>query len=153
MQSGQSDWHRPVSDPDSVERIGQQGDWIEKLTGWKFRSDEKLQRSSQIKKQIQKQRIKREYAKAKRMEQSMGTATVGTIDYIKKIGGKVTNFFKENRKVFISIGVLLALMLLIMSSFTSCSSMFIQNVVNYTGAGYMSTVQAIRDADLYYTQL
>lgn len=78
--------------------------------------DEKLQRSSQIKKQIQKQRIKREYAKAKRMEQSMGTATVGTIDYIKKIGGKVTNFFKENRKVFISIGVLLALMLLIMSS-------------------------------------
>lgn len=83
----------------------------------------------------------------------MGTATVGTIDYIKKIGGKVTNFFKENRKVFISIGVLLALMLLIMSSFTSCSSMFIQNVVNYTGAGYMSTDQAIRDADLYYTQL
>lgn len=115
--------------------------------------DEKLQRSSQIKKQIQKQRIKREYAKAKRMEQSMGTATVGTIDYIKKIGGKVTDFFKENRKVFISIGVLLALMLLIMSSFTSCSSMFIQNVVNYTGAGYMSTDQAIRDADLYYTQL
>ena len=24
MQSGQSDWHRPVSDPGSVERIGQQ---------------------------------------------------------------------------------------------------------------------------------
>lgn len=115
--------------------------------------DEKLQRSSLIKKQIQKQRIKREYAKAKRMEQSMGTATVGTIDYIKKIGGKVTDFFKENRKVFISIGVLLALMLLIMSSFTSCSSMFVQNVVNYAGAGYMSTDQAIRDADLYYTQL
>ena len=60
--------------------------------------DEKLQRSSQIKKQIQKQRIKREYAKAKRMEQSMGTATVGTIDYIKKIGGKVTNFFQGKQK-------------------------------------------------------
>ena len=83
----------------------------------------------------------------------MGTATVGTIDYIKKIGGKVTDFFKENRKVFISIGVLMALMLLIMSSFTSCASMFLQNVVNYAGAGYMSTDQAIRDADLYYTQL
>lgn len=115
--------------------------------------DEKLKSSSILKKQIQKQRIKREYAKVKRTEQSMGTATVGTIDYIKKIGGKVTDFFKENRKVFISIGVLMALMLLIMSSFTSCASMFLQNVVNYAGAGYMSTDQAIRDADLYYTQL
>ena len=115
--------------------------------------DEKLKNSSILKKRIQKQRIKREYAKAKRTEQSMGTATVGTIDYIKKIGGKVTDFFKENRKVFISIGVLMALMLLIMSSFTSCASMFLQNVVNYAGAGYMSTDQAIRDADLYYTQL
>lgn len=115
--------------------------------------DEKLKNSLILKKRIQKQRIKREYAKAKRTEQSMGTATVGTIDYIKKIGGKVTDFFKENRKVFISIGVLMALMLLIMSSFTSCASMFLQNVVNYAGAGYMSTDQAIRDADLYYTQL
>ena len=64
--------------------------------------DEKLQRSSLLKKQIQKARIKREYAKAKRAEQTMGTATKGTVDYIKKIGGKVTNFFKENRKVYIA---------------------------------------------------
>ena len=39
MQSGQSDWHRSVSDLGSVEGIGQQGDWKEKLTGRKSRSD------------------------------------------------------------------------------------------------------------------
>ena len=115
--------------------------------------DEKLQRSSLLKKQIQKARIKREYAKAKRAEQTMGTATKGTVDYIKKIGGKVTNFFKENRKVYIAVGVLITMMFLIATSLTSCSALFLHNLIDYSGASYMSTDQAIRDADLYYTQL
>ncbi|MGN0276099.1 MAG: CD1108 family mobile element protein [Hominisplanchenecus sp.] len=115
--------------------------------------DEKLKNSNHLKKMIQKKRIKKEYAKAKQAEQSMGTATVGTIDYIKKIGGKVTDFFKENRKLYISIGVLIGLMLLIMASVTSCSAMFLQNTVDYAGVSYMSTDEAIREADLYYTKL
>lgn len=115
--------------------------------------EEKRKSSSRLNKMLQKQRIKKEYAKAKHTQQTMGTATVGTIDYIKKIGGKVTDFFKENRKFYVSIGVLLGLMLLIMSSVASCSAMFMQNTVNYTGVSYMSTDEAIREADLYYTQL
>ena len=67
------------------------------------------QERSYLKKLIQKQRIKKEYAKAKQSEQAMGTAAVGTIDYIKKIGGKVTNFFKEHRKVYISIAALIGM--------------------------------------------
>lgn len=82
------------------------------------------QERSYLKKLIQKQRIKKEYAKAKQSEQAMGTAAVGTIDYIKKIGGKVTNFFKEHRKVYISIAALIGMMFLIMTSVTSCSSAF-----------------------------
>ena len=106
-----------------------------------------------LKKLIQKQRIKKEYAKAKRSEQAMGTATVGTIDYIKKIGGKVTNFFKEHRKVYISIVALIGMMFLIMTSVTSCSSAFMQSLINYTGTSYISSDEAILQADLYYTQL
>ncbi len=53
------------------------------------------QEQKKLKKQIQKQQIKRDYAKAKRSEQTVGTAAKGTIDYIKKIGGKVTNFLKK----------------------------------------------------------
>lgn len=87
----------------------------------------------ELKKQIQKQQIKRDYAKAKRSEQTVGTATKGTIDYIKKIGGKVTNFFKENRKVYISVAVLIGLMFLIITNVTSCSAVFLQNVITYTG--------------------
>lgn len=115
--------------------------------------NEEQKSRAQVRKQIQKARIKREYAKAKHTEIVMQGAPVGTIDYIKKIGGKVTDFFKENRKVYVSLGVLLALMMLIMGSFTSCSMMFFNNVVDYSGFSYMSTDEAIRDADLYYTQL
>ena len=111
------------------------------------------QERSYLKKLIQKQRIKKEYSKAKQSEQAMGTAAVGTIDYIKKIGGKVTNFFKEHRKVYISIAALIGMMFLIMTSVTSCSSAFMQSLINYTGTSYISSDEAIRQADLYYTQL
>lgn len=114
--------------------------------------DEKLKNSSMLKKQIQKARIKREYAKAKRAEQAVA-APKGTVDFIKKVGGKVTNFFKENRKVYVSLGCLLGMMFLIASSLTSCSALFFNNLIDYTGASYMSSDEAIRDADLYYTQL
>ena len=111
------------------------------------------QEQKKLKKQIQKQQIKRDYAKAKRSEQTVGTAAKGTIDYIKKIGGKVTNFFKENRKVYISVAVLIGLMFLIITNVTSCSAVFLQNVITYTGTSYLSSDQAIREAELYYTQL
>ena len=113
----------------------------------------KKQEQKKLKKLIQKQRIKRDYAKAKHSEQAAGTATKGTIDYIKKIGGKVTNFFKENRKVYISVALLIGLMMLIMTNVTSCSSLFLQNLITYTGTSYLSSDEAIREAELYYTQL
>jgi len=114
--------------------------------------DEKLARSSMARKLWQKQRIKRAYAKQKRAEGST-TAVTGTIEFIKKIGGKVTNFFKENRKAYISLALILGLMLLLMSSITSCGAMFLQNVATYTATSYMSEDEAIRMAELYYTQL
>ena len=163
MQSGEAGYYladrsiraRSRSQRKRIERQIRKSDRTEvrKLYEKALSEDEKLKNSSQLNKLIQKQRIKKEYAKAKHTEQAMGTATVGTIDYIKKIGGKVTNFFKENRKFYVSIGVLIGLMLLIMSSVTSCAAMFMQNTVNYTGVSYMSTDEAIREADLYYTQL
>lgn len=111
------------------------------------------QEQKKLKKLIQKQRIKRDYAKAKHTEQAAGTAAKGTIDYIKKIGGKVTNFFKENRKVYVSVALLIGLMMLIMTNVTSCSSLFLQNLITYTGTSYLSSDEAIREAELYYTQL
>lgn len=111
------------------------------------------QEQKKLKKLIQKQRIKRDYAKSKHSEQAAGTAAKGTIDYIKKIGGKVTNFFKENRKVYVSVALLIGLMMLIMTNVTSCSSLFLQNLITYTGTSYLSSDEAIREAELYYTQL
>lgn len=118
----------------------------------RMESDQKLKNAGAMKKMIQKQRIKREYAKAAHTAHVAGTAPVGTIDYIKKIGGKVTNFFVENRKVYLSVLVLIGLMMLIMSGLTSCSAMFLENLVDYTGVSYISSDEAIREADLYYTK-
>ena len=42
---------------------------------------------------------------------------------------------------------------LIATSLTSCSALFLHNLIDYSGASYMSTDEAIRDAGLYYTQL
>lgn len=111
------------------------------------------QSRNRLRKLIQKQRIKREYAKAKRAEQAAGTAAVGTIDYIKKIGGKVTDFFKAHRKVYLSIAAIVGLLFLLMTSVSSCSSAFMQSVISYAGTSYISSDEAIREADLYYTQL
>lgn len=88
-------WNREVSDAENsvLPEKNRQERQAEKRAQAASRQEQK-----KLKKQLQKQRIKRDYAKAKRSEQTVGTAAKGTIDYIKKIGGKVTNFFKENRK-------------------------------------------------------
>jgi murein DD-endopeptidase MepM/ murein hydrolase activator NlpD len=119
------------------------------------RAKELEQRISAEKRQklMQKKRIKREYAKAKKAGQTSGSVTKGTIDYIKKIGGKVTNFFKENRKAYISVALLIALLLFIMSCVSSCSAVFLQNMASYAGTSYISADEEIRKAELYYTQL
>ena len=44
-------------------------------------------------------------------------------------------------------------MFLIITNVTSCSAVFLQNVITYTGTSYLSSDQAIREAELYYTQL
>lgn len=114
--------------------------------------NEKHRAAGILSKKLQKQQIKRDYAKAKRMEET-GTATVGTVDFIKKIGGKVTDFFKENRKVFIGIGIFFLVVMLVAASVSSCGAMFGQNILTYAGASYLSDDQDIYDAELYYTQM
>lgn len=101
---------------------------------------------------LQKQQIKRDYARAKRLEET-GTATVGTVDFIKKIGGKVTDFFKENRKVFIGIGVFFLVVMLVSTAVSSCGAAFSQNIIAYAGSSYLSDDEDIYSAELYYTQM
>lgn len=114
--------------------------------------NESRKAGSILSKQLQKQQIKRDYAKAKRAGET-GTATTGTIDFIKKIGGKVTDFFKENRKVFIGIGVFFLVVMLVATSVSSCGAMFAQNVITYAGSAYLSDDEEIYSAELYYTQM
>ena len=114
--------------------------------------NEKRKAGGILSKQLQKQQIRRDYAKAKRMEEA-GTATIGTVDYIKKIGGKVTDFFKENRKVFVGIGLFFLVVMLVATSVSSCGASFAQTVLSYAGSAYLSDDKEIYSAELYYTQM
>lgn len=114
--------------------------------------NEKRKAGGNLSRMLQKQQIKRDYAKAKRLGET-GTATVGTVDYIKKIGGKVTDFFKENRKVFIGIGVFFLVVMLVSTAVSSCGATFAQNIITYAGSSYLSDDEDIFSAELYYTQM
>ena len=52
--------------------------------------------------------------------------------------------------MYISVAVLIGLMFLIITNVTSCSAVFLQNVITYTGTSYLSSDQAIREAELIF---
>ena len=116
-------------------------------------SDEKLKNSSRTNKYIQKQRLKKEYAKAAHDKQKVGKKAKGSIEKIKDTGGRIINFFVEHKKAFGIIAAILMLFLVLVSSISSCSAAFGTSVIDYAACSYISSDEAIRDADLYYSQL
>ncbi len=51
------------------------------------------------------------------------------------------------------MAAIVGLLFLLMTSVSSCSSAFMQSVISYAGTSYISSDEAILQADLYYTQL
>ena len=74
-------------------------------------------------KHYQKQNIKKEYAAARNAgSQTAGTATKNTGKKLgEKASDKIKEFFEKNKKVFIWIGVGIALLVLLGAGISSCS--------------------------------
>ena len=70
----------------------------------------------------------------------------------RRLAAKSPTSLKKPEGVY-QCGSLIGLMFLIITNVTSCSAVFLQNVITYTGTSYLSSDQAIREAELYYTQL
>ena len=100
----------------------------------------------------QKQKIKRQYAKAAREAKRAGTAAKKTAVTTEKIASRVVLFVKRHPIIFGIIALLLLLFFLISSIFTSCSSMGTSGLGAITASSYVSEDRDIDNAELYYTE-
>lgn len=105
-------------------------------------------------KHYQKQNIKKEYAAARNAgSQTAGTATKSTGKKLgEKASDKIKEFFEKNKKVFIWIGVGIALLVLLGAGISSCS-MLTSTGSSVIASSYLSEDDAMLGAEAQYCQM
>ena len=109
-----------------------------------------------LQKRIQKQRIKREYMKAKRKgnaSKNAGQAVVQTKNAATAIAKKLQELASKNIGVFATVGVVAILLIMIMTSVSSCGAMFADTQSTVLAASYLSKPKEIDATDLQFTRL
>ena len=109
----------------------------------------------QLQRQLQKQRIKREYAKARRAgaeAQTAKEAFAKTANAATGIAKKLQEIAAKNKTLIISVGIFALLLVMIMSALSSCGSMFTGTVTTTMASTYLSLPAEIDAADLSFTQ-
>ena len=109
----------------------------------------------QLQRQLQKQRIKREYAKARRAGAEAKTAKetfVRTSNTATGIAKKLQEIAAKNKSLIMTAGIFALLFIMIMSSLSSCGSMFMGTVTTTLAGTYLSLPAEIDAADLSFTQ-
>ena len=105
-------------------------------------------------KHYQKQNIKKEYAAARNAgSQTAGTATKSTGKKLgEKASDKIKEFFEKNKKVFIWIGVGIALLVLLGAGISSCS-MLTSTGSTVIASSYLSEDDAMLGAEAQYCRM
>ena len=105
-------------------------------------------------KHYQKQSIKKEYAAARNAgSQTAGTATKNTGKKLgEKASDKIKEFFEKNKKVFIWIGIGIALLVLLGAGISSCS-MLTSTGSSVIASSYLSEDDAMLGAEAQYCRM
>lgn len=116
-----------------------------------------LQDNPQLKKSLlarawQKQKIKRQYAKAAREAKRAGKAAKKTAVTTEKIAASVAGFVKRHPLLCGIFALLLLLIFLVSSVFSSCSNMGLNGLGSIAASTYLADDRDIDDAELYYTE-
>ena len=109
----------------------------------------------QLQRQLQKQRIKREYAKARRAGAEAKTAKetfTKTANVATGIAKKLQEIATKNKTLIITVGIFALLLIMIMSALSSCGSMFTGTVTTTMASTYLSLPAEIDAADLSFTE-
>ncbi len=109
-----------------------------------------------MQKQTQKRRIRKEYAKAFRSEKAAKAAKEATQTAQKTttvIAKKAQELLAKHASIVGAIALVLVLVILIMSTFSSCGAMFSQGMTGIIGGTYTSLPAEIDATDLMLTNL
>ena len=103
----------------------------------------------------QKQSIKKEYAAARKAgTQTAGNAVSKTGKKAgEKVGDKLKEFFQKNKKVFLWIGVGVAVLVFLAVGISSCTSIFSQTGSTIIASSYLSEDDAMLGAEAQYCRM
>ena len=110
----------------------------------------------QLQKRLQKQRIKREYAKARRAGQAAKNtkeAAVKSANFITTVAKKLQEIAAKHTSLFVTAGAFAVLLIMIMTSISSCGAMFSDGMSSTLAGSYMSVPVEIDAADLAFSEL
>ena len=122
----------------------------------KFLEENPQMQKKALQKRLQKQRIKREYIKARKKAVS---AKIAEQEFEKTKNGAVTvarklqEFAKKNAGLLVTVGIMALLLMMIMVSVSSCGAMFADTQSTILAASYLSKPKEIDAADLQFTRL
>ena len=122
----------------------------------KFLEENPQMQKKALQKRLQKQRIKREYMKAKKNGAAMKNAQEAvskTANTATAIAKKLQEMAGRNTGVLITAGVIAVLLTMIMTSMSSCGAMFADTQSKVLAASYLSEPKEIDAADLQFTRL
>ena len=109
----------------------------------------------QMQKRIQKKRIQREYAKARRKGAEAKTAKEAfskSADMATGIAKKLLDIAAKNETLILGVGAFALLLLMIMAGLSSCGAMFTGTVTTTLASTYLSLPAEIDASDLSFTQ-
>jgi|MucameStandDraft_1065616.scaffolds.fasta_scaffold00907_14 murein DD-endopeptidase MepM/ murein hydrolase activator NlpD len=110
----------------------------------------------QLQKRLQKQRIKREYAKAKRAGQAAKNtkeAAVKSANITTTVAKKLQEMAAKHASALVAAGAFAVLLIMIMTSISSCGAMFSEGMSITLAGSYMSVPAEIDAADLAFSAL
>lgn len=110
----------------------------------------------QLQKRLQKQRIKREYAKARRAGQAAKNtkeAAVKSANFTTTVAKKLQEMAAKHASVLVAVGAFAILLIMIMTSISSCGAMFSDGMSATLAGSYMSVPAEIDAADLAFSEL
>ena len=110
----------------------------------------------QLQKRIQKHRIKREYARAKRTGQAANNtkeAVFKTTEHTVAVARKLQEAAATHASLLVSAGVLAFLLIMIITSVSSCGALFSDGVSSTLAGAYMSVPAEIDAAELAFSRL
>ena len=122
----------------------------------KFLEENPQMKKKALQKRLQKQRIKREYMKAKRngaATKSARQAVAKTVNTATKIARKLLMIARNHAGILVTVGVIVLILIMIMTMVSSCGAMFSNTQSTIVAASYMSEPKEIDAVDLQFTRL